>query len=126
MWEVSKRNENRLRALQMDWARRSCRVSRIEHITNEEIKRKINMSSTIIDVVEGKRLMWYGHLRRMNSNRWPSRIWEWVPKERRKKGRPRNTWMKGVVETMTNRQIEEGTWENRGEWRRGCRTQRQL
>lgn len=126
VWEVSKRNENRLRALQMDWARRSCRVSRIEHITNEEIKRKINMSSTIIDVVEGKRLMWYGHLRRMNSNRWPSRIWEWVPKERRKKGRPRNTWMKGVVETMTNRQIEEGTWENRGEWRRGCRTQRQL
>ena len=125
VWEISKKNENRLKALQMDFAR-SCRISRIEHKTNTEIKEKMKIEETIIDGIEKRRLMWYGHVRRMGKDRWPLRVWEWVPKERRKKGRPRNTWKKGVTEAMINRQIEEETWQDREEWRRGCRKQRQL
>lgn len=117
VWEISKRNENRLKALQMDFARRSCRISRIEHKTNKEIKEKMKIEETIIDGIEKRRLMWYGHVRRMGTDRWPLRVWEWVPKERRKKGRPRNTWKKGVTEAMVNRQIEEETWQDREEWR---------
>jgi hypothetical protein len=38
-WEITKRDKQRLEAVEMDFTRRSCRVSRLQRITNEEIKR---------------------------------------------------------------------------------------
>ena len=42
---------------------------------------------------------------------------EWVPLERRKRGRPRKTWMEGVQAAMTTRNLETDQWRNREEWR---------
>ena len=39
-WEVNKRNEKRLRAVEMDFWRWACGVSRIEHVRNDEIRRR--------------------------------------------------------------------------------------
>jgi len=50
----------------------------------------------IIDIIERKRLQWYGHVKRMQDEKLPKLIMEWIPGERRKRGRPRNTWMEGV------------------------------
>jgi hypothetical protein len=50
----------------------------------------------IIDIIERKRLQWYGHVKRMQDYRLPKLIMEWKPGERRKRGRPRKTWMEGV------------------------------
>jgi hypothetical protein len=57
----------------------------------------------IIDIIEKKILQWYGHVKRMPEERIPKLILEWVPDERRKRGRPRKTWMKGVHAAMTAR-----------------------
>jgi len=46
----------------------------------------------IIDIIERKRLQWYGHVKRMQEERLPKLIMEWIPGERRKRGRPRRTW----------------------------------
>ena len=40
-------------------------------------------------------------------------IMEWVPLERRKRGRPRKTWMEGVQAAMTTRNLETDQWRNR-------------
>ena len=50
----------------------------------------------IIDIIEKKRLQWHGHVERMPEERLPKLIMEWIPLERRKRGRPRKTWMEGV------------------------------
>ena len=55
----------------------------------------------IIDIIEKKRLKWYGHVKRMPEQRLPKLIMEWIPIERKKKGRP-----KGVQEPMTVRGLE--------------------
>jgi hypothetical protein len=47
----------------------------------------------ITDIIEKKRLEWYGHVKRMPEDRIPKLIVEWIPEERRKRGRPRRTWM---------------------------------
>jgi hypothetical protein len=49
----------------------------------------------------------------MPEERIPNLILEWVPEERRKRGRPRKTWMEGVHATMTARNLEQNQWRNR-------------
>jgi IS5 family transposase len=66
----------------------------------------VNEKPDIIDIIEKKRLQWYGHVKRMQEKRLPKLIMEWIPGERRKRGRPRKTWMEGVraaMETKTFR-----------------------
>ena len=51
----------------MDLIRRSARKSRMERIKNEYIKEILGMNEKpdIIDIIERKRLQWYGHDKRM-------------------------------------------------------------
>jgi hypothetical protein len=37
--------------------------------------------------------------------------------KRRKRGRPRKTWMEGVQAAMTTRNLEADQWRNTEEWR---------
>jgi hypothetical protein len=65
---------------------------------NGEIKEIIGVKEKpdIIDIIEKRRLQWYGHVKRTQGERIPKLIMEWIPWERRKRGRPRKTWMEGV------------------------------
>jgi hypothetical protein len=74
-WEITRRDSDRLRAVEMDALRRSCRVSRLERIRNEEIRRWMNKEDTVTEEIERRKLVWYGHVRRMEQHRWPQRIW---------------------------------------------------
>jgi len=38
----------------------------------------------IIDIIERKRLQWYDHVKRMQDERLPKLIMEWIPGEREK------------------------------------------
>ena len=71
----------------MDVLRRSARISRIERIKNEHIEEIIGVKEKpgIIDIIERKRLQWYGHVKRMQEERLPKLIMEWIPGERRKR-----------------------------------------
>jgi hypothetical protein len=72
----------------MDVLRRSARKSRMERIKNEHIKEIMGVRGTP-DIIEKERLQWYGHVKRMPEDRIPKLITEWIPLERRKRGRPR-------------------------------------
>ena len=99
--------------------RRSARKSRMERIKNEYIKEIMGVKGKpdIIDIIQKKGLQWYGDVKRMPEERIPKLIMEWVPLERRKRGRPRKTWMEGVQAAMTTRNLETDQWRNREEWR---------
>ena len=58
----------------------------MERIKNEHIKEIVGVKGKpdIIDIIEKKRLQWYGHVKRMPEERIPKLIMEWVPQERRK------------------------------------------
>jgi hypothetical protein len=84
---------------------RSARKSRMERIKNERIKEVMGVKGKpdIIDIIEKKRLQWYGHVKRMPEERIPKLFMVWTTRERRKRGRPRKTWMEGVQAAMTTR-----------------------
>jgi hypothetical protein len=67
-------------------ARGSARKSRTERIKNEDIKEIMGVKEKpdIIDITERKRLQWYGHIKRMQEERLPKLIMEWIPGEEEK------------------------------------------
>jgi len=71
---------------------RSARKSRIERIKSEHIKEIIGVkeNSDIIDTIERKRLQWYSHVKRMQAERLPKLIMEWIPREEEKEDVQKN------------------------------------
>ena len=63
------------------------------------------MESTVIDRFDRRQLIWYGHVVRMNEERWPRKVLDYTPPNRRKKGRPRKTWKDGITNAMNNNNI---------------------
>jgi hypothetical protein len=69
--------------------RRSARKSRTEKIKNESINKIMGVKGkpdTMV-TIEKIRLQWYGHVKRTPEERIPKLITEWIPRERRKRGR---------------------------------------
>jgi hypothetical protein len=114
VWQIPTREINKILSTEMDVLRRSARKSRMERIKNEQIKEIMGVKGKpdIIDIIQKKRLQWYGHVKR-------------IPEERRKRGRPRKTWMEGVKATTT-RNLEPDQWRNREKWRLVSGKRRQL
>ncbi|KAK7871179.1 hypothetical protein R5R35_002418 [Gryllus longicercus] len=69
----------------------------MDKVKNEKIKRKAEVSFNIIDTMEVKRRKWYGHMQRMNEERWPKILWKLRPATQR---RHRLSWGEGVDEAM--------------------------
>ena len=99
---------NKILSTEMDVLRRSARKSRIERIKNEYIKEIMGVKEKpgIIDIIERKSFQWYGQVKRMQEERLPKLIIERITGERRKRGRPRKTWMEGVRAAMKTRHLE--------------------
>jgi len=127
VWQIPNREINKILSTEMDVLRRLARKSRTERIKNEHIKDIMGVKGEpdIIDIIEKKRLQWYGHVKRMPEERIPKLIMEWVPMERSKRGRPRKKRIKGVQADMTSN-LELDQWRNRGEWRLVSGRRRQL
>jgi len=106
----------------------AARKSRMERIKNEHIKEIMGVKGkpNIIDIIEKKRLQWYGQVKRMPEERIPKLVMDSKPRERRKRGRPRKTWMEGVQAAMSTRNLEPDQWRNREEWRLDSGRRRRL
>ena len=119
VWQIPITEINTILSTEMDVLRRSAGKSRMERIKNEHIKEIMGIKGKpdIIDIIEQKRLQWYGHVKRMPVERIPKLIMDWISRKRRKRGRPRKAWMEGVQAAMTTRNLEPDPWRNREEWR---------
>lgn len=119
VWQFGAALERSLLATEMNFWRRSARRSRLERIRNDRIREVMNVNHTIIDDIRAKQLIWYGHMRRMTDERIPIKVFQWTLKGRRKRGRPRRSWREGIDSEMKNRNLQEGEWEDREQWRLG-------
>jgi hypothetical protein len=88
VWQIPTREINKILFTEMDVLRRSARKSRMGRIKNENRKEIMGVrgKTDITDIIEKKRLQWYGHVKRMPEERIPKLSMEWIPEERRKGG----------------------------------------
>nr|CAH7740812.1 unnamed protein product [Callosobruchus chinensis] len=124
-WELNKKDRQKLLSLEMDFWRRGARISKLDRIRNDRIREIMNVKQTIIDAIEQKQLIWYGHLQRMDEDRWPKIVWHWTPPERRKRGRPPRSWTNDIQESMAARGLQEGDWHDRKYWKLRCEKRQQ-
>ena len=72
-----------------------------------------------------KQLVWFGHVKRMDEERIPKKALEWIPPERRKRGRPMRSWMDEVNEAMSSRNLEIVNVWDREMWELATEKRRQ-
>lgn len=120
VWETTEQMKKKLLAMEMGYWRRCCKLTLLDKVRNEHIRNRMNIATSIIDTIEAKKLRWYGHVCRMANTRWPKRIVNWNPPQRRRRGRPRTSWRDGIDSAMRNRNLNAEDWRDRKRWKLGC------
>jgi hypothetical protein len=54
----------------------------------------------------------------MEEGRLPKQVMNWSPPGRRKRGRPKLTWVEGTRGLMAEKGLMEEDWNDRDEWRK--------
>ena len=103
----------------MDTLKRSSRISRKERIRNVNIRQQIGLEETNVKEIEQNQLTWYGHVQSMAEGRLPKIALQWMPKQKRVRGRLKKNWMEDIWKVMNERNLNEGQWEDRKQWSLG-------
>ena len=72
-WQLSGKERKMIETVEMDFLRRLCNISRMQHVRNEDIRRKTGRIFTTAERIESRQLLWYGHVMRMEEKRWPKK-----------------------------------------------------
>jgi len=91
-------------ALEINFWQKAARKSRLVKIPNDQISQTMGVQSTI-EEIECKN----GHVEQTAEGRLPKQILNWVPTERRKRGRPKPCWIGGksnVWKELACRRVE--------------------
>jgi hypothetical protein len=75
------RLKKELLSTETDFWRRAARTSKILKVRNEVIREKMGGTQPILERKENNMLKWYGHVFRMEDNRWRKCIMTWSRKE---------------------------------------------
>lgn len=118
IWQLSEQHKNQLKVMEMDYWRRAAGISRRDRVRNTRIREIMDAGRDIVEEIEKRQLLWYGHVERMGNNRLPKKAMEWQPRERRKRGRPRRGWNEEVESLKQKWDIQQGAWMNRQEWKK--------
>lgn len=81
---------------------------------------------TIIEKIQRRQLVSYGHVERMNDGRLPQMIIKWTPTERRGRGRSKTTWTGVIKKAISERNLQAADWEDKRGWKLGTGRRRTL
>ena len=90
--------------VEIDFLKRSAKCSRLE-----TIRYKMNIRNSVSNYMSYKQLNWHSLVRRINEERLPQKVVEWLPPARIRKGRPRNLLMQEVTSGMREKGINNGS-----------------
>ena len=83
-WCLKAKTVAKLNSTEMEFWRRSARISRKDKIRNTIIKQKMNVARSLLDDIKTQQLKWYGHVQRMEEGRLPKKSYEMEPTRKKK------------------------------------------
>jgi hypothetical protein len=57
-----------------------------------------------------------GHVQETKEGRWPKEVMKWCPPGRRKRGRPKLTWVEGIRGLVGENELMEEDWNDKNNW----------
>ena len=119
-WTLTAELEKRTQAFEMRCYRRLLNISYKDHVTNEEVRRKIQAAigeyDELLTLVKKRKLRWFGHVSR--SSGLAKTILQGTVKGKRKRGRQKKRWEDNIKE-WTGMDFASSTRaaENRSRWK---------
>ena len=106
--------------MQMRCYRKIPHISYKDHVTNEEVRAKIQQAiglhKDLLTIVKRHKLQWYGHVSRSSGL---AKTFRGTVKKERRQGRQRKRWEDNIREwTGLEFGKSQGTVENREKWRK--------
>ena len=92
-WTLKAANACNLLAFEMRCLRRIAKIRYTDHVTNEEVQRRLKSQDTILNKIRKQQLRWFGHVKRMNPKRLPKIALEGATVGLQPRGRPRKRWI---------------------------------
>ena len=119
-WTLTAELEKRTQAFERRCYRRLMNISCKDHVTNEEVRRKIQAAigeyDELLTLVKKRKLRWFGHVSR--SSGLAKTILKGIVKGKRKRGRQKKRWEDNIKE-WTGMDFASSTRaaENRSRWK---------
>ena len=114
-WGIKKAQEKKMDVAEMKMLRWACGHTRLDHIENEEIRRRVRVTE-VHKKIQEKRLRWYGHVKRRDEDHVTRRTLEMELGGRRARGRPKRRWMDCVLEDMAQKRLRRRDVADRRRW----------
>ena len=118
-WALKVEDERRLQVFENDCLRSIVGKTRVDRCRLTDIRNQLNLKKTIIDVVQRKRLNWYGHVVRRNGDSNVYRAYKEEFPGKRPLGRPPKRWSDMVRKEMQTPLLSlESNAKDRERWNR--------
>lgn len=121
---ITVNNRLEIRSLEMDFLRRTCWLLWLEHIRNNNISQRLHMDIPITKIIPQRNAMW--QVTRVTYEKWPKRVLNYYPSNRRKSGRLRRTLKQRIQGEMEGRNLAEKDLQDKKDCKLRWRTRRQL
>ena len=96
---VMEKQVGKMEVAELKMGRWALGVTRKDKIRNEYVRGTAKIAK-LGDKLRNARLLWYGHVKRIENTTWEKRMMKMAVPGRRKRGRPRRRWMDLVREDM--------------------------
>ena len=120
-WTLTAELKRRIQAVEMRCYRKIVRISYKDHVTNEEVRAKIQQAigphEDLLTIVNRRKLQWYGHVSR--SSGLAKTILQGTVKGGRRQGRQRKGW-EDIIREWTGLDFAKSlrAVKNREKWRK--------
>ncbi|PSN48909.1 hypothetical protein C0J52_03480 [Blattella germanica] len=84
-WHLKSGTIHKLHSTEIDFWRRSARISRRDKIRNSVIREKMKVKESLTEDIKTAQLRWFGRVKRMKEDRLPKKVFEWQPMGRRER-----------------------------------------
>ena len=101
-WSLTTKTESKLQAAEMRVLRQFKGVTRGDRIGNVKIREELQVRP-LLEEIERNNLRWFGHFKRMDTEKKPRKFLEWLSTGKRPTGRPKRRWIEGVEAALKRR-----------------------
>ena len=96
-WTLRKAEEKQRLVFEMAALRKILGIHIMDEIRNENIRKALNLTDTIVQKVHERHHKWLGHVLRMDENRIAITALHGRVEGTNKRGRPKTTWVKSTL-----------------------------